>query len=108
MTTVQASKKTKKIVFSNLQDRIDRQKSKSRLGQLVSTADIKRFSSKGDSTNFSYSFYIITEVIYDTIPSYRINFSPERYNEILLRSTKISLDQNQLLKKPNLIQKYNK
>ena len=91
-------------VYSNFQDRIDKQPPKIKLGQLVRTADIKRVFSKGDSTNYSYKLYTITEVILDTIPSYRINYSPERYNQSLLLPTKLSLEQNnQVMKKPNLI-----
>ena len=48
---------------------------------------------------------LLTEVIHDTIPSYRINYLPERYNERLLLPTKLSLDENnQVRKKLNLIQ----
>ena len=95
MTPVQASKKSnEKLVFSNLQDRRVRQKPKFELGDLVRTADIKRVFSKGDSTNWSYKLYTITEVIHDTIPSYRIDYLPERYNENLLLPTKLSLEEN--------------
>ena len=106
MTPVQASKKSnEKIVFSNLQDRRVRQKPKFKLGDLVRTADIKRVFSKGDSTNWSYKLYTITEVIHDTIPSYRIDYLPERYNENLLLPTKLSLEENnQVMKELNLIQ----
>ena len=38
--------------------------------------------------------YTITEVIHDTIPSYRINYLPERYIQNLLLPTKLSLDEN--------------
>ena len=49
------------------------------------------------------------EVIHDTIPSYRIDYLPETYNENLLRPTKLSFDENnQVMKKLNLIQKSNK
>ena len=44
MTPVQASKKSnEKLVFSNLQDRRDKQQPKFKLGQLVRTADFKKF-----------------------------------------------------------------
>ena len=106
MTPIQASKKSnEKIVYSNLQDRRVKQQPKNKLGQLVRTADIKRVFSKGDSKNYSYKLYTITEVIHDTIPSYRIDYLPERYNEILLLPTKLSLEQNnQIMKELNLIQ----
>ena len=106
MTPIQASKKSnEKVVYSNLQDKRKILNTKYKLGQLVRTADIKRVFSKGDSTNWSYKLYTITEVIYDTIPSYRINYLPERYNEIFLLSTKLSLEENnQIMKELNLIQ----
>ena len=106
MTPIQASKKSnEKIVYSNLQDKRKKLDPKFKLGQLVRTADIKRVFSKGDSTNWSYKLYTITEVIHDTIPSYRIDYLPERYNENLLLPTKLSLDENnKIMKELNLIQ----
>ena len=72
---------------------------------MVRRADIKRVFSKGDSTNWSYKIFTKTEVNHDTIPSYRINYLPERYNENLLLPTKLSLEQNnQFMKELNLIQ----
>ena len=73
-----------KKVYSNLQDRRDKQVPKFNLGQLIRTADIKKVFSKGDSTTYSFKLYTLTEVLHDTIPSYRINYLPERYNENLL------------------------
>ena len=106
MTPNQASKKVnEKLVSSNLQDRRVKQTSKYKLGQLVRTADIKKVFSKGDSTNYSYKLYTITKFIHDTIPSYRIDYLPERYNEDLLLPTKLSLEENnQVMKELNLIQ----
>ena len=106
MTPVQASKKSnEKLVYTNLKDDREVLKPKIKLGQLVRTADIKRVFSKGDSTNWSYKLYTITEIKHDTIPSYRIDYLPERYNENLLLPTKLSLEENnQVMKKLNLIQ----
>ena len=106
MTPIQASKKAnEKVVYTNLQDRRVKQQPKYKLGDLVRTADIKRVFSKGDSTNWSYKLYTITEVLYNTIPSYRIDYLSERYNENLLLPTKLSLEQNnQVMKELNLIQ----
>ena len=105
MTPNQASQKSnEKTVYSNLQDKREKQTPKYKLGQLIRTADIKKVFSKGDSTNYSYKLYTITEVIHDTIPSYRIDYLPERYNENLLLPTKLTLDENnQIMKKLNLI-----
>ena len=70
MTPIQASKKSnERKVYSNLKDNREVRKPKFKLGQLIRTADIKKVFSKGDSTNYSYQIYTITEVIHDTIPS---------------------------------------
>ena len=105
-TPFQASKKlNEKIVYNNLQDRRVKQQPKFKLGQLVRTADIKRVFSKRGSTNYSYKLYTITEIIHDTIPSYRTDYLPERYNQNLLLHTKLSLEQNKkIMKELNLIQ----
>ena len=110
MTPNQASKKSnEKEVYSNLRDNREVRKPKYKLGQLVRTADIKKIFSKGDSTNYNYKLYTITEVIHDTILSYRIDYLPERYNENLLLPTKLSLEENiQVMKELKLIQQYNK
>ena len=105
-TPNQASKKSnEKLVYNNLKDNRKIQKPKYKLGDLVRTADIKRVFSKGDSTNYSYKLYTRTEIIHDTIPSYRTDYLPERYDQNLLLPTKLSLEENnQILKKLNLIQ----
>ena len=106
MTPLRASKRSnERKVYSNLQDKRRKLNPKFKSGQLVRTADIKRGFSKGDSTNYSYKLYTITEVIHDTIPTYRIDYLPERYNENLLLPTKLTLEENnQVMKKLNLIQ----
>ena len=106
MTPIQASKKSNgKIIFDNLKDYRVKQRPKFKLGELVRTADVKKVFSKGDSTNYSYKLYTITEVIHDTIPSYRLNYLPKRYNQNLLVPTKLTLDENsKIMKKLNLIQ----
>ena len=74
MTPNQASKKAnRRKVYSNLQGRRDKQLPNFDPGQLVRTPDIKKVFSKGDSPNYSYKLYTITEVIQKTIPSYRID-----------------------------------
>ena len=98
-------KSKEKLVYNNLKDNRKNQKPKIKLGQLVRTADIKRVFSKGDSENYSFKLYTITEVLHDTIPSYGIDYLPERYNENLLLPTKLSLEENkQVMKKLILIQ----
>ena len=47
--------------------------------------------------------YKITEVINDTIPSYKTDNLPERYNEALLKKTELSMKKNNsVMKKLNL------
>ena len=106
MTPVKTSKKSNEgKVYSNLKDKREVRKPKFKLGQLIRTADIKKVFSKGDSINYSLLLYTITEVIHDTIPSYRIDYLPERNNEKLLFPTKLSLEENnQVMKKLNLYQ----
>ena len=78
MTPIEASKKKNEdIVYFNLQDKRKKKIPKFKLGDLVRTADIKRVFSKGDLTNWSNKLYTITEIIDDTISSYRINYLPE-------------------------------
>ena len=103
MTPKQASKKLNEIeVYSNLQNRRVEQQPKSKLGRLLRTADDKLVFSKGDITNWFYKLYTITEVIHDTIPSHRINYLPQRHNEFLLRSTNLTLyENNQVMMKIN-------
>ena len=110
MTPNQASEKLiEKLVFSILQDQRLRQQPKFNLAQIVHTAEIKRVYSKGDSTKMSYKLYTITEVIHDTIPSYRKDYLPERYNENLLKSTNLTFDENnKVMIELSLIQKNNK
>ena len=106
MTPIQASKKSnEKDVYSNLKNNREVQKPRFKLGQLVRTADIKRVFSKSDSTKYSWNLSNITEVIHDTIPGYRIDFLPERYNQNLLLPNTLSLDENNIvMKELNLIQ----
>ena len=106
MNPIQVFKKSnKKEVYNYLRDDRQKQKPKYKSGQLVRTADIKRVFSKGHSTIYSSKLYALTEVIYNTIPSYRINYLPERYNENLILPTKLSLEENdQVMKKLTLTQ----
>ena len=106
MTPVQASKKSnERTVYSNLKDNREVRKPKFKLGQIVRTSDIKRVFSKGDSTNYSYKVYTITEISHDTIPSYRIDYLPERYSFVGSNRFSLSLEENnQVMKELNLIQ----
>ena len=95
MTPIQASlKKNEGYVYKNLLDKRKKVKPKFQINDLVRTADIKKTFSKGDTTNWSYKLYKITEIINDTIPSYHIDNLKERYNESLLKKTDLTLKEN--------------
>ena len=97
-------KMNEETVYNDLQDERQKHKPTSRRGQLVRRADNKQEFSKRDRTNWSYKPYTLTEVIHDTIPSFRINIWAKRYNQNLL-STKLTLDENnQVVKELNPIQ----
>ena len=95
LTPKQASlKKNEGYVYKNLLDKRKKIKPKYEIGDLVRTADLKRTFSKGDTTNWSYKLYKITEIINDVIPSYRLDNLPERYNQSLLKKTDLTLKEN--------------
>ena len=87
-------KKNEGYVYKNLLDKRKKIKPKYEIGDLVRTADLKRTFSKGDTTNWSYKLYKITEIINDTIPSYKIDNLSERYNESLLKKTELTMKEN--------------
>ena len=95
LTPIQASlKKNEGYVYKNLLDKRKKIKPKNEIGDLVRAADLKKTFSKSDTTNWSYKLYKITEIINDTIPCYKINNLPERYNESLLKKTNLTLKEN--------------
>ena len=106
MTPIHAFQKSKeKEVYSNLKDIREVRKPNFNIGELVRTAYNKNVFSKGDSKNYSYKLYTKTEILHNTIPSFRLNYLTERYNEITLLPTELSLEENNKdMKKPNLIQ----
>ena len=104
LTPIQASlKKNEGFVYKNLLDKRNKIKPKYEIGDLVRTADLKKTFSKGDTTNWSYKLYKITEIVNDTIPSYRLDNLKERYNESLLKKTDLTMKENNaVMKKLNL------
>ena len=95
LTPIQASlKKNEGYVYKNLLDKRKKVTPKFQVNDRIRTADIKKTFSKGDTTNWSYKLYKITEIIIDTIPSYRIDNLPERYNESLLKKTELTMKEN--------------
>ena len=87
-------KKNEGYVYKNLLNKRKKVKPKYEMGDLVRTADLRMTFSKGDTTNWSYKLYKITEIINDTIPSYHIDNLKERYNESLLKKTDLTLKEN--------------
>ena len=84
-------KKNEGFVYKNLLDKRKKVKPKFQMNDLVRTADLKKTFSKGDTTNWFYKLYKITEIITDTIPSYKIDNLKERYNEALLKKTNLTI-----------------
>ena len=100
LSPVQASlKKTEGYVYNNLLDKRKKVKPKYQLNDLVRVADLRKTFSKSDTTNWSYKIYKITEIINDTIPSYRLDNLPERYNESLLKKTELTRKENNTVMK---------
>ena len=87
-------KKNEGFVYKNLLDKRKKVKPKFQINDLVRVADLKRTFSKGDTTNWSYKLYKITEIINDTIPCYKIDNLSERYNESLLKKTELTMKEN--------------
>ena len=78
-------------------------KPKFQINNLVRVADLRKTFSKGDTTKWSYKLYKITEIVTDTIPSYRLDNFKERYNESLLKKTELTKKENDnVMKKLNL------
>ena len=104
LTPIQASlKKNEGYVYKNLLDKRKRITPKFQLNDLVRTADLRKTFSKGDTTNWCYKLYKITEIINDTIPCYRLDNLPERYNESLLKKTELTMkENNSVMKKLNV------
>ena len=66
--------------------------------------DIWKVSSHGYIPNCFYKLYAKTEIVHDTMPSYRIDVLAERYNRNLLRLTELTVEKNnQVMKELYLI-----
>ena len=104
MSPIQASiKKNEGCFYKKLLDKRKKVTPKFQVNDLIRTADIKKTFSKGDTTNWSYKLYKNTEIINDTIPSYKINNLAERFNEFLFKKTELTLKENDaVMKKLNL------
>ena len=104
LTPIQASlKKNEGYVYNNLLDKRKKITPKFQVNDAVLVSALRKMFSKGDTTNWSYELYKITQIISDTIPSYHIDNLPERYNESLPKKTDLSMKENDnVMKKLNL------
>ena len=74
LTPIQGSlKKSEGFVNKNFLDKRKKIKPKYEIGDIVRTADLKKTFSKSDTTNWSYDLFKITEILNDTIASYRLD-----------------------------------
>ena len=90
ITPIQASlKKNEGLVSKSFLDKRKKVEPKFQVNSLVRIADIKRLFSKRDTTKWSHILYKITEIINDTIQSYRIDNLKERHNEALLKKERV-------------------
>ena len=87
-------KKNEGFVYKNLLDKRKKVIPKYQINDLIRVADLKKTFSKGDTTNWSYKLYKITEIINDSIPAYKIDNLKERYNESLLKKTELTMKEN--------------
>ena len=73
LTPIQASlKKNEGYVYKNLLDKGKKNEPKFQINNLIRTADLRKTFSKGDTNNWSYELYKITEIINDTIPIFQV------------------------------------
>ena len=100
LTPIRASLKNTKDMFTkSLLDKLQKGKPTFQINNVVRVADLKKTFSKGDTTIWSYKLYKITDSIKDTIPSYKIDKLPERYNEALLKKIEVRLKENDKIRK---------
>ena len=95
LTPIQASlKKNEEFLYKNLLDKRKKLNPKFQLDDLVRIAALKKTFPKGDTFNWSYKLYKITEIIMDTLASYKIENLPEGYNDALLKKTELTMKEN--------------
>ena len=100
LTPIQASsKKNEGYVYKNFLGNSEKIKPKYQLNDRVRVADLRKTFSKSDTTNWSYILQKITEIINDTITSYRLDNLPERYNESLLKKTELTMKEIDIVMK---------
>ena len=96
-------KKNEGYVYKQLLDKRNKTKPKFRVNYFVRFDDVKKTFSKGETTNWNYKLYKVTENFNDTISSYHIDNLPERYRyyEALLKKRELSMKANDSVMKKN-------
>ena len=104
LTPIQATlKKNESYFYNNIKDKRKIINQKLQVNDLVRTAGLEKNFSKGDTTDWPYKLYQITEINNDSIPSYKVDNFKERYNEDLLKKTELTMKQiDNVMKKLNL------
>ena len=82
------------FVYEILLDKRNKVKPKFQVNEFDRAADLKKTFSKCDTTNCFYNLLNLSEIVIDTIPSYRFDSLPERNNEALLEKTEITMKEN--------------
>ena len=77
-----------------MSDKRKKMKPNFQINDLVRRADLRKTFSKSVTTNWSYKLCKITQVVNDTIPTYKIDKLPKRYNEALLKKSELSMKEN--------------
>ena len=65
------------------------------MNNLVRVADLLRAFSKGETSNWSYKLFKVTEILDDTIASCRNDNLTGRYKETFLKKTELTMNQNE-------------
>ena len=83
-------------VLENLEGKRQKAEHKFSLSDLVTTADKRTFSGS-DTTIRSYRLYADSEISFDAIRSYKLNKILKRYNEIQLKQSNKTLNDEESL-----------
>ena len=83
-------------VLENLEGKRQKAEHEFSLGDLVTTADKRTFSG-GDTTIRYYRLYAVSEISFHAIRSYKLNKILKRYNEIQLKQSNKTLNDEESL-----------
>ena len=95
LTPIQACyKENEGFVYQNLFVKQKKIKPNSQVNDLVHSDDLKKTFSKEHTTNWFCISYKIGQIIVDTIPAYKKDNLPDRYNKALLEKSELTLKEN--------------